>query len=126
MLNPDGAEAYERVNGQGIDINRDALRLATPEGRILKRIRDEYNPMLGLNLHDQGRMTTVGDTGRLATTSVLAANDNFFSEGPICDCSDNLSNSPIGRMRCPLSLSSNGKVSVPGGNVHSESSAPNK
>ena len=72
MLNPDGAEVYERVNGQGIDINRDALRLATPEGRILKRIRDEYEPMLGLNLHDQGRMTTVGNTGRLATTSILA------------------------------------------------------
>lgn len=84
MLNPDGAEAYERVNGQGIDINRDALRLATPEGRILKRIRDEYNPMLGLNLHDQGRMTTVGDTGRLATASVLAVSgdvENTLTRG---------------------------------------------
>lgn len=72
MLNPDGAEVYERVNAQGIDINRDALHLATPEGRLLKRIRDEYEPMLGLNLHDQDRMTTVGATGRLATNSVLA------------------------------------------------------
>lgn len=76
MLNPDGAEVYERVNGQGIDINRDALRLATPEGRLLKRIRDEYKPMLGFNLHDQGRMTTVGNTGRLATKSVLAVSGN--------------------------------------------------
>ena len=72
MLNPDGAEVYERVNAQGIDINRDALQLATPEGRLLKRIRDEYEPVLGLNLHDQGRMTTVGNTGRLASNSVLA------------------------------------------------------
>ena len=62
MLNPDGAEVYERYNAQGIDINRDALRLVTPEGRILKRIRDEYEPMLGFNLHDQNRRHAVGDT----------------------------------------------------------------
>jgi len=72
MLNPDGAEIYERRNAQGIDINRDALNLATPEGRTLKRIRDEHQPMLGFNLHDQNRRTAVGDTGLLATNAVLA------------------------------------------------------
>ncbi len=72
MLNPDGAEVYERRNFQAIDINRDALHLTTPEGRILKEIRDRYQPMLGFNLHDQGRRTAVGDTGVLATNSVLA------------------------------------------------------
>ena len=72
MLNPDGAEIYERRNAQGIDINRDALNLATPEGRILKRIRDEHQPILGFNLHDQNRRTAAGDTGRLATNAVLA------------------------------------------------------
>jgi hypothetical protein len=84
MLNPDGAEAWERRNAQGIDINRDALQLVTPEGRLLKRIRDEYEPMLGLNLHDQNRMTTVGDTGRLATCSVLAVSgdaENTLTRG---------------------------------------------
>jgi hypothetical protein len=72
MLNPDGAEVYDRRNAQGIDINRDALNLATPEGRILKRVRDEHKPILGFNLHDQNRRTTVGDTGVLATNAVLA------------------------------------------------------
>lgn len=72
MLNPDGSEVYERANAQGIDINRDALHLATPEGRLLKRIRDEYQPMLGFNLHDQNRRTAVGNTGELATNAVLA------------------------------------------------------
>jgi hypothetical protein len=72
MLNPDGAEVYERRNAQGIDINRDALNLATPEGRILKRIRDEHDPILGFNLHDQNRRTAVGGTGVLATNAVLA------------------------------------------------------
>jgi hypothetical protein len=72
MLNPDGSEIYERPNLQAIDINRDALLLTTPEGQTLKRIRDEYEPVLGFNLHDQGRRVTVGDTGVLATTSLLA------------------------------------------------------
>jgi hypothetical protein len=72
MLNPDGAERYARRNAQGIDINRDALHLATPEGRLLKALRDRFEPELGFNLHDQNRRTTVGDTGRLATVALLA------------------------------------------------------
>ena len=72
MLNPDGAERGTRRNAQGIDVNRDALNLATPEGRILKAVRDRYQPVLGFNLHDQDRRTMVGETGRLATIALLA------------------------------------------------------
>ena len=72
MLNPDGAERGVRRNAQGIDVNRDALNLATPEGRILKAVRDRYQPILGFNLHDQDRRTTIGDTRRLATIALLA------------------------------------------------------
>ena len=72
MLNPDGAERGARRNAQGIDVNRDAMNLATPEGRILKAVRDRYQPILGFNLHDQDRRTTVGETGRLATIALLA------------------------------------------------------
>ena len=72
MLNPDGAQRYERRNAQAIDVNRDALSLATPEGQLLKRLRDRYRPVLGFNLHDQNRRTAVGDTGVLATIALLA------------------------------------------------------
>jgi hypothetical protein len=72
MLNPDGAARGARRNAQGIDVNRDALNLATPEGRLLKALRDRYRPILGFNLHDQDRRTTVGETGRLATIALLA------------------------------------------------------
>lgn len=72
MLNPDGASFYERRNAQGIDINRDALMLATPEGRLLKSMRDRFSPLLGFNLHDQSRRITVGETGVLSSISLLA------------------------------------------------------
>ncbi|MEW6336749.1 MAG: M14 family zinc carboxypeptidase [Acidobacteriota bacterium] len=72
MLNPDGAEVYTRRNAQGIDVNRDALNLTTPEGRLLKRLRDEHEPVLGFNLHDQDRRRSVADTGVLATIALLA------------------------------------------------------
>ena len=72
MLNPDGAERFERRNAQGIDINRDALNLATPEGRLLKKLRAELEPFLAFNLHDQNRRTMLPDTGKLSTMSVLA------------------------------------------------------
>ena len=71
MLNPDGAEAYKRHNLQDIDINRDALDLRTPEGQLLKRLRDDWNPVIGLNLHNQGALTTVGRTPKQAAISLL-------------------------------------------------------
>ena len=40
MLNPDGAERWQRRNVQGLDINRDALLLQSPEGQLLKNLRD--------------------------------------------------------------------------------------
>jgi len=84
MLNPDGAAAYRRENAQAIDINRDALALTTPEGRILKRVRDDFEPVLGFNLHDQNRRRTAGDSGVLATNAVLAVSgdaDNTLTPG---------------------------------------------
>ena len=81
MLNPDGAERFERRNAQGIDINRDALRLQTPEGRALKALRDRLGPALGFNLHNQNWRTSVGTPPRPAAISLLAvAYDETRSE----------------------------------------------
>ncbi|WP_299761559.1 M14 family zinc carboxypeptidase [uncultured Pontibacter sp.] len=72
MLNPDGAERYTRHNALEIDLNRDALRLQSPEARLLKHLRDTLNPEFGFNLHDQSRYYTVGSTPKPATISFLA------------------------------------------------------
>jgi hypothetical protein len=72
MLNPDGAERFTRRNAQDIDINRDARYLQSPEGRILKRIQEIYNPEFGFNLHDQRTLSSVGKTKKVAAISLLS------------------------------------------------------
>ncbi len=71
MLNPDGAEFYQRRNLQGIDINRDAQNLQTPEANLLKKLRDEWSPNIGFNLHNQNSLTTAGRTNKQAAISFL-------------------------------------------------------
>ncbi len=71
MLNPDGAETYIRRNLQGLDINRDALALKSPEARLLKMLRDEWQPTIGFNLHNQNGLTTAGAAGKQAAISFL-------------------------------------------------------
>ena len=72
MLNPDGAETWQRENAEGIDINRDARQLATPEGRALNALRERLQPDFGFNLHDQGARTRAGPRGPQAAIALLA------------------------------------------------------
>ena len=72
MLNPDGAEVFKRRNALDVDLNRDALRLQSPEARILKNVRDSTAADFGFNLHDQNTRYTAGKTNKPATISFLA------------------------------------------------------
>ncbi|MEM9674283.1 MAG: M14 family zinc carboxypeptidase [Bacteroidota bacterium] len=80
MLNPDGAEQYQRYNAIDIDLNRDALRLQSPESQILKRLRDSLQADFGFNLHDQSTYYTTGVSPHPATISVLAPAYNYEKE----------------------------------------------
>lgn len=72
MLNPDGAESFNRRNAIGIDINRDALQLQSPESLILKNARDSIQADFGFNLHDQSKYNNAKSTPAPATVSFLA------------------------------------------------------
>mgnify|MGYP000315448282 CR=1 FL=1 len=80
MLNPDGAERYQRRNMIGVDINRDALRLQSPESQTLKRVRDSLNADFGFNLHDQSTYYNAERTEKPATISYLAPAYNYEKE----------------------------------------------
>jgi hypothetical protein len=83
MLNPDGAEIWQRENALAIDINRDACRLATPEARTLRSVWEKWHPEFGFNLHDQDPRTSAGRQGNRAGIALLApAADPQRSWGP--------------------------------------------
>ncbi|MCW4470101.1 M14 family metallopeptidase [Flavobacterium sp. MFBS3-15] len=72
ILNPDGAEAYTRVNANAIDLNRDSVNLSQPESRILRNCFDEFKPHYCYNMHDQRTIFGVGDEPKPATVSFLS------------------------------------------------------
>jgi len=72
VLNPDGATRFQRRNAVGIDVNRDARNLSTPEGQTLKAVHDRVQPQFAFNLHDQNVRTRVGSSDRGAAISLLA------------------------------------------------------
>lgn len=83
MLNPDGAELFQRENAAGVDINRDARQLATPEGRALHALRQRLDPAFGFNLHDQSARTRAGRRGLQVGIALLAP--PFNQEGEYND-----------------------------------------
>lgn len=52
MVNPDGAEAYRRMNGAGADLNRDHLLLQQPETRALHQVARRVLPHLAADCHE--------------------------------------------------------------------------
>ena len=80
MLNPDGAELFQRENALGVDINRDVRRLSTAEARVLKAVRDSIKPAFGFNLHDQNART-IGRPGNQRVGIALLAPATDVSNG---------------------------------------------
>ncbi|MEZ4885880.1 MAG: M14 family zinc carboxypeptidase [Chitinophagales bacterium] len=80
MLNPDGTERFERRNALDIDLNRDAVRLQSPEAQILKRIHDQIHPDFAFNLHDQTTQYSAGRCSSAATLSFLAPSFNYAND----------------------------------------------
>ena len=72
ILNPDGAEAYTRVNANEVDLNRDSVDLSQPESQLLRKMFDSFQPDFCYNLHDQRTIFAAGDTNNPATVSFLA------------------------------------------------------
>lgn len=61
MLNPDGSEIFKRRNAVNIDLNRDAIRLQSPEIQILFQEIEKNKPNFLFNLHDQRSIYNVGN-----------------------------------------------------------------
>jgi hypothetical protein len=76
MLNPDGSEAYTRINANEIDLNRDAQELSQPESVVLKSIYDSFQPDFCFNLHGQRTMYSAGNCDKSAIVSFLTPSED--------------------------------------------------
>ena len=72
ILNPDGADAYTRINANKVDLNRDAQDLTQPESRVLRKTFKHFKPHFCYNLHGQRTIFSAGTTNKLASVSFLA------------------------------------------------------
>ncbi len=72
ILNPDGANAYTRLNANNVDLNRDAQDLTQPESKVLKSCFELFKPDYCFNLHGQRTIFSAGKQEKVATVSFLA------------------------------------------------------
>ena len=72
ILNPDGAQAYTRINANNVDLNRDAQSLSQPESQVLRAVFESFKPHFCYNLHGQRTIFGAGNTNKSATVSFLA------------------------------------------------------
>ncbi|OEK08692.1 peptidase M14 [Flavivirga aquatica] len=72
ILNPDGAQAYTRINANKVDLNRDAQNLSQPESKVLRTVFESFKPHFCYNLHGQRTIFSAGNTRKIATVSFLA------------------------------------------------------
>lgn len=76
MLNPDGAEKFQRRNALNIDLNRDAKSLQSPEIKLLFNKVRKFQPDVLFNLHDQRSIFHVGETEQPAILSFLSPSED--------------------------------------------------
>ncbi|TYA71852.1 M14 family zinc carboxypeptidase [Seonamhaeicola marinus] len=72
ILNPDGAEAYTRINANEIDLNRDAQNRSQPESKVLRAIYESFKPHYCYNLHGQRTIFSAGKANKSAIVSFLS------------------------------------------------------
>jgi hypothetical protein len=72
MVNPDGAERFIRQNALGIDLNRDAQQLSSPESRIVLEVYGAFKPHFAFALHDQEPRKAVGESRAPVAFSICA------------------------------------------------------
>ena len=72
-VNPVGAARRSRGNARGHDINRDFVRFATPEARVVRRVFERVRPDFVLSLHEGPQQGTFMFTNRFVGRALATA-----------------------------------------------------
>lgn len=80
-VNPVGAARRSRRNGTGKDINRDFLRFATPEARVVRATFDDVRPDFVISLHEGPQRGAFMFTNRHVPAALAIALCDALSAG---------------------------------------------
>ncbi|MFC4557555.1 M14 family metallocarboxypeptidase [Virgibacillus kekensis] len=76
-INPDGSYYFQRYTANGLDANRDHMKLETPEVQTLHKVFNEYQPEVVISAHEYsaypGKFPDVGEEGALPYHDILLA-----------------------------------------------------
>ncbi|MBN2357779.1 DUF2817 domain-containing protein [candidate division KSB1 bacterium] len=70
LVNPYGAHHNQRRNGQGLDLNRDHVKLEAPELLALHRIFNEIFPEVTLDVHEKGEDYYLENMGLVSNANI--------------------------------------------------------
>jgi len=86
-VNPVGAAETSRLNAEGYDVNRDFVRFATPEARVVREVFERERPDFVISLHEGPQDATfmfanrfVDDATGRALCDALAAGGTALAE----------------------------------------------
>ncbi len=86
-VNPVGAAELSRLNAEGYDVNRDFVRFATPEARLVRDVMERERPDFVISLHEGPQDATfmfanryVDDTTGRALCDALAEGGTTLAE----------------------------------------------
>ncbi|WP_174614823.1 M14 family metallopeptidase [Virgibacillus ihumii] len=76
-INVDGSYYFQRETANGLDANRDHIKLETPEVRTLHNVFNQYKPEVVISAHEYstypGKFPDVGEKGALPYHDILLA-----------------------------------------------------
>ncbi len=70
LVNPYGAHHNQRVNGQGLDLNRDHVKLEAPEIRAVHRAFNRIFPEVTLDVHEKGDDYYLENIGLISNANI--------------------------------------------------------
>jgi hypothetical protein len=80
-VNPVGAAEQSRFNKEGYDINRDFVRFATPEARVVRDLYDRERPDFVISLHEGPQDATFMFTNRFVDRALGGALCDALADG---------------------------------------------
>jgi hypothetical protein len=77
QTNPYGNLVNRRTNEQDLDLNRDHVKLETPETRAIHAVFSKWMPEVSIDVHEQGDNYYRVNTGRVTNANIAAAIRTF-------------------------------------------------